>query len=88
MDQSVNIPCQVCTVTSTKGEITPLWCRYQDGQGEVHKLVIHEAKPTGPSQVVCNMFFECTAEVDGCKKMFILAMDGSTRKWSIIRILL
>ena len=88
MDQSVNIPCQVCTVTSTKDEITPLWCRYQDGQGEVHKLVIDEAKPTGPSQVVCNMFFECTAEVDGCKKMFILAMDGSTRKWSIIRILL
>ena len=88
MDQSVNIPCQVCTVTSTKGEITPLWCRYQDGQGDVHKLVIDEAKPTGPSQVVCNMFFECTAEVDGCKKMFILAMDGSTRKWSIIRILL
>jgi hypothetical protein len=88
MEQSVNIPCQVCAVTSTKGEITPLWCRYQDEQGEIHKLVIDEAKPTGPLQVVCNMFFECTAEVDSCKKMFVLAMDSSTRKWSIIRILL
>lgn len=88
MEQSVTIPCQVCAVTSTKGEITPLWCRYQDEQGEIHKLVIDEAKPTGSSQVICNMFFECTAEMDGYKKMFILAMDSNSHKWSIIRILL
>ena len=51
MEQSVNIPCQVCAVTSTKGEITPLWCRYQDEQGEIHKLVIGKAYWSGTSCV-------------------------------------
>lgn len=47
MDQRVDIPCQVCLVTSTKGEIRPLWCRYQTEQGELIKINIDEVKQTG-----------------------------------------
>ena len=51
MDQRVDISCQVCSVTSTKGEIRPLWCRYQTEQGELIKINIDEVKQTGNTPV-------------------------------------
>lgn len=88
MERNVDIPCQVCSITSTKGDVAPLWCRYRNEQGEICKLDIIEAKPTGPAQVICNMFFECTAAVDERKVAFILKLDGSSHRWAIIRILM
>lgn len=35
MMESMHIPCQVFSVTSTKGEITPLWVRFIDEDGEL-----------------------------------------------------
>lgn len=46
MERMVDISCQVCAVTSTKGEVRPLWCRYQTEQGELIKINIDEAKLT------------------------------------------
>ena len=85
MDQRVDIPCQVCLVTSTKGEIRPLWCRYQTEQGELIKINIDEVKPTGNTG---NLFFECTSYGEERKSMFVLMMDNRTFQWKIIRILL
>lgn len=85
MDQRVDIPCQVCLVTSTKGEIRQLWCRYQTEQGELIKINIDEVKQTGNTG---NLFFECTSYGEERKSMFVLMMDNRTFQWKIIRILL
>lgn len=85
MDQRVDIPCQVCLVTSTKGEIRSLWCRYQTEQGELIKINIDEVKQTGNTG---NLFFECTSYGEERKSMFVLMMDNRTFQWKIIRILL
>ena len=85
MDQRVDIPCQVCLVISTKGEIRPLWCRYQTEQGELIKINIDEVKQTGN---IGKLFFESTSYGEERKSMFVLMMDNRTFKWKIIRILL
>ena len=38
MDQSVNIPCQVCTVTSTKGELHLYGADIRMGRGKYINL--------------------------------------------------
>ena len=85
MDQRVDIPCQICLVTSTKGEIRPLWCRYQTEQGELIKINIDEVKQTGNTG---NLFFYFKSYGEERKFMFVLMMDNRTFKWKIIRILL
>lgn len=84
MERMVDISCQVCTVTSTKGEIRPLWCRYQTEQGELIKISIDEAKLTSNTG---NLFFECTSYGEERKTMFVLMMESRTYRWKIIRIL-
>ena len=85
METNLNIPCQVCAVTSTKGEITPLWCRYQTDQGELIKIQIDEVKIVGAASGTGNRLFECTSYGEEQKQVFLLAMDMPSLKWRIMR---
>lgn len=85
MEMNLNMPCQVCAVTSTKGEITPLWCRYQDAQGELIKLQIDEVKIAGAASGLGNLFFECTSYMEESKQVFILMLEKSSQKWMIMK---
>lgn len=51
MMESMHIPCQVCSVTSTKGEITPLWVRFIDEDGELQKIDITGTKKSGANGI-------------------------------------
>jgi len=85
VEMNLNMPCQVCAVTSTKGEITPLWCRYQDAQGELIKLQIDEVKIAGAASGLGNLFFECTSYMEESKQVFILMLEKSSQKWMIMK---
>lgn len=82
--ESLNIPCQVCSVTSTQGVITPIWCRFRDEEGEVQKLTIEQAVRSGPEGIQ-SLFFDCSAVYQQRKIQFTLRMDDLTHKWSIVK---
>lgn len=83
MSAVLNIPCQVCSVTSTKGEITPLWVRFKDEEGEVQKIDISDTKKSGANGIH-TLFFECTGICGEVSCMIKLRYDPSTQLWTII----
>ena len=88
MEQTMNMSCQVCAVTSTKGEVTPLWCKYQDAEGEIRKITISEVKPGNGMHGIRAELYECTAYDDERKAVFLLECDFETHKWRILKRLL
>lgn len=85
MERILNLPCQVCAVTSTKGEVTPLWCRYQDEEGEIQKLVIDEVKRTNGFHGINTEIYECTSHNEIQKTIFHLLCDFASHKWCIVK---
>lgn len=80
----MNIPCQVCYVTSTTGEVKPLWCEFKNEEGEIVKLTIISVKPAGVGSIHAR-FYECTAEAEsGTSCLFKLSFDPGTQKWAIV----
>ena len=84
MENKWSVPCQVCTVTSTKGEIMPLWCRYQEETGEIITIKIDEAKKMGPPSMTSNMIFDCLSCEAEREVGFRLQMDCRTFQWRLI----
>ena len=83
MMESMHIPCQVCSVTSTKGEITPLWVRFIDEDGELQKIDITGTKKSGANGIH-TYFLKCTGMLGEQACMIKLSLDPGSMKWSII----
>lgn len=88
MEQTMNVPCQVCAVTSTKGEITPLWCKYQDPEGEIKKITISEVKPGNGIHGIRSELYECISYENDRKAVFLLECDFESHKWRIVKRLI
>lgn len=84
-DEKMEIKCQANVLFSTKGEIQPLWLRFKDEQGELHKLTVKRCRQTG-FPLSTSIMFEITAHDESMEYVITVRFDKNTYEWQIIDI--
>ena len=87
--ETSNIPLQVISVCSTKGEFLPLRFRYEDKEYGLQTVEIIETVCTKEIKYVGieAFLYTCKAILHGTEKLFELKYTVQTHNWVLFRIL-
>lgn len=86
---AMNIPIQLISACSTKGELTPLWFRYENEEHGIETIRIEKVVSTKEERY-CGMDYIgyiCWTELEGHLHLVELRYSISSHQWKLFRLL-
>lgn len=87
--EDINIPIQLDSVCSTKGDFTPRWFRYENKEHQIERIVIEKILSHKEINFVGIKMIQyiCTSTVNGRERIFEIRYNVSSHKWTFFRML-
>lgn len=88
-EEEMNMPIQLDSVCSTKGEFTPRWFRYENKEHQIEKVTIEKILSYKEINFVGLKMIQyiCTATVEEQERIFELRYNVTSHKWTFFRML-